>query len=174
MLPTRTLIASTLALALTVLASTAAVADTDGVPTLQLTPTTLSFGDVTVGNSSAAATLTVQGNPGFRGVDPLANVNITLPSGWLRSGGTCPSSGVAPNPCTIGVAFAPQATGVQNGNAQVSASVYGSNPITTTAALSGTGLPSAAVPAPILNRFGLLTLIGLVMAVGVVVVRRQN
>ncbi|MCB1602231.1 MAG: choice-of-anchor D domain-containing protein [Lysobacterales bacterium] len=172
--PTRTYIAHLLALALTGLASTAAFADTDGVPSLQLTPTTLNFGDVTVGNSSAAATLTVQGNPGNRGFDQLANVSITLPSGWLRSGGTCPSAGAAPNPCTIGVVFSPQLVGVQNGNAQVSASVYGSNPITSTAALTGTGLPSAAVPAPSLDRLGLLTLIGLTLAIGMAVVRRPH
>ena len=111
--PTRTYIAHLLALALTGLASTAAFADTDGVPSLQLTPTTLNFGDVTVGNSSAAATLTVQGNPGNRGFDQLANVSITplglaaqrwhLPS--RRGAQSAPSAGVLTAACGVQTAM---------------------------------------------------------------------
>ncbi len=174
MVPNRSNIALALALVINALSSNLALADTDGVPTLQITPSALNFGNVSLGGSSAAAFLTVQGTPGFRGLDPLANVSITLPAGWQRSGGSCPSSGVAPNPCTIGVVFSPQAVGVQNGTAQVTASVFGSNPITSTAALSGSGLPAAAVPAPSLNQFGLLALIGLTLAIGMTVVRRQH
>ena len=174
MLPNRTPVALALALIITTLSSTPAQADTDGVPALQVTPTAINFGNVTLGSSSAVANLTIQGNPGGRGVDPLANVSITLPAGWQRSGGSCPSSGAAPNPCTIGLIFSPQAVGAQNGTAQVTASVFGSNPITSTAALSGTGLPVAAVPAPSLDRSGLLALIGLMLAIGMAGVRRPH
>jgi hypothetical protein len=165
----------TLALLLSVVTTHAAAADTDGLPTLPVTPSSLSFGTINVGASSAVAMLSVQGNAGNRGIpDPLANVSVTLPAGWQRSGGTCPASGVAPNPCTIGVVFAPSAVGAQAGNAQVTASVFGGAPITTAVPLSGTAVASTAVAAPSLDALGLGVLGSVLLLAGLLTLRQRG
>lgn len=164
-----------LALVLIASAQIASAADTDGVPTLQLTPATLNFGSVTLGATSASATVEVRAFAGNRGIpDPLANVALTLPAGWQRNGGSCPASGVAPNPCTISLVFSPTTVGLQSGNGQVSASLYGGAPTVSAVALSGTGLPSAAVPAPSLDRLGLGMLISVLLAAGLLSMRQRN
>lgn len=157
------------------LSSTPLAAQVNGYSTPTVTPSSLVFGDTAVGNTSNALTITVQTpiNGAVRVPDPLAIGSITIPAGFIRSGGNCPATGPAPNPCTIEVSFTPSMVGPQSGNLVVVASSYGAPNGTTNVALSGNGLPGNAVAAPSLNSWGLMALVLAVAGVGLVATRRR-
>ncbi len=102
---------------------------------LTATPTTLSFGDVAAGSTSAAQSVTVT-NPGTS----AASVSSISTTGPFSQTSNCGGSIAAGGSCTVQVKFAaPASGGPQTGNLSVSSSAPGS-PLTV--ALSGTSVTS--------------------------------
>ena len=96
-----------------------------------LTPATVSFATVTVGQSSAPQSVTFTPN----GPVTLDSISFTGP--YSRTGGTC-ALGPVSAPCTIGVIFTPTASGTQSGALTV---VWGAdNQLQST--LTGTATPA--------------------------------
>ena len=109
---------------------------------LSVTPTSLAFGSVPTGTTSAAQSLTLnnQGGVGATGI----TVVVTAP--FSRSGGTCGATLAASTTCTINVVFSPTATGASTGSVTITANVAVSgSPV----GLTGTGV--AAVTAATLT-----------------------
>ncbi|MFC7275708.1 choice-of-anchor D domain-containing protein [Paractinoplanes rhizophilus] len=104
---------------------------------ISISPSTLGFGTVATGSTSAAQTVTVT-NSGSAAA-PVSGISIT---GDFAQTNTCGSSIAAGGSCTVTVRFAPTATGSRTGNLTVTASG-----ITNTIPLSGTGV----APGPILS-----------------------
>jgi len=98
---------------------------------LSASPSSLSFGSVAVGSTSAAQPVTVS-NPGSSAVS-VSSVGVTGPFGESNNCGTSLAAG---GTCTVSVTFAPTAAGSASGTLSVNSSAPGS-PLT--AALSGTG-----------------------------------
>jgi hypothetical protein len=101
---------------------------------LAASPSSLSFGDVASGSTSAAQTVTVS-NPGGSAVS-VSSVTLTGPFSQTN---TCGSSIAAGGSCTVSVKFAPTSGGSSTGTLSVATSAPGS-PLTV--ALSGTGVTS--------------------------------
>jgi hypothetical protein len=96
-----------------------------------LTPATVSFGTVTIGQSSSPQSVTFTPN----GPVTLDVISFTGP--YSRTGGTC-ALGPVSAPCTIGVIFTPTASGTQSGALTV---VWGAeNQLQST--LTGSGVPA--------------------------------
>ncbi|WP_433380356.1 choice-of-anchor D domain-containing protein [Actinoplanes sp. CA-142083] len=104
---------------------------------ISISPTTLGFGTVATGSTSAAQAVTVT-NSGSAAA-PVSGISIT---GDFSQTNTCGSSIAAGGSCTVTVRFAPTAAGSRTGNLTVTASG-----ITNTIPLSGTGV----APGPILT-----------------------
>ncbi|MFF5288762.1 choice-of-anchor D domain-containing protein [Paractinoplanes globisporus] len=104
---------------------------------ISISPTTLGFGSVATGSTSAAQTVTVT-NSGTASA-PVSGISIT---GDFNQTNTCGTSIAAGGSCTVSVRFAPTAAGARSGNLTVTASG-----ITNTIPLSGTGV----APGPILS-----------------------
>jgi hypothetical protein len=103
----------------------------------------LAFGNVVVGTTSAAQTLTLHNT----GTANLTGITVVVTAPFARAGGTC---GVTLTPaaaaCTITVTFSPTATGAASGTVTVTANVpVAGSPV----GLSGTGV--AAVVAATLT-----------------------
>lgn len=163
-------------LALAALGSSAPLAaQVDGYSTPTVAPPALIFGDTAVGSTSGAQTITVLTpvNENVRIPSPLEIASITVPAGFIRSGGNCPATGVAPNPCTIEVSFTPSMVGAQNGNVVVVASAFGAPNGTSNVAVSGNGLPGNAVAAPSLSAWGIASLALLLAGLGLWQTRRR-
>ena len=138
-----------------------------------LTPSSLDFGSVLVGTTSAVQDVSVSAPNNNRG-NTLSIASIVLPTGYARSGGTCPASGaVATPPCTIGVVFAPTAVGPLAGNMVVTASINGTPAQPANVALVGAGVPGVSVSAPSLSTWGLGLLVATLMTAGLVFVRKR-
>ncbi|HEX5683180.1 MAG TPA: choice-of-anchor D domain-containing protein [Ideonella sp.] len=100
-------------------------------------PSSLSFAQTTVGQTSATQTVTVRASR----TAVLSNLAASVSGDFARSGGTCGSSLVAGGSCTITAAFTPTAAGSRSGTLSISHSGL------TTAVpikLSGTGVAAAA------------------------------
>ncbi|MCW2884960.1 MAG: coagulation factor 5/8 type domain protein [Streptosporangiaceae bacterium] len=104
---------------------------------LSISPTTLGFGSVATGSSSAAQAVTVT-NSGTAAA-PVGSIATT---GDYSQTNTCGSSIAAGASCTVSVKFTPTATGSRTGDLTITASG-----ITNTVPLSGTGV----APGPILT-----------------------
>jgi hypothetical protein len=106
-------------------------------PAVSLSPTSLTFGSQIVGTTSAAQSVTLT-NTG------TATLNITgiglagTNSGDFSETSTCGSSVAAGANCSIGVTFAPTATGSRSASVFISDNASGSPQ---TISLSGTGVP---------------------------------
>lgn len=100
-------------------------------------PSSLSFAQTTVGQTSATQTLTVRASR----TAALGNLAATVTGDFTRSGGTCGSTLAASASCTITVAFAPTAAGARSGTLSIT-----HDGLTTAVpvALSGTGAAAAA------------------------------
>ncbi|HCT77831.1 MAG TPA: hypothetical protein DGT23_14825, partial [Micromonosporaceae bacterium] len=98
------------------------MADTTG---LTVSPTSLNFGSVTVGSTSAVQAVTVS-NPGT-GPVPVSSIAV---SGQYSQSNSCPVQLSAGASCTVNVRFAPTSAGAQSGTLTVNSS---------TVSLSGTG-----------------------------------
>jgi Pectate lyase superfamily protein/F5/8 type C domain/Abnormal spindle-like microcephaly-assoc'd, ASPM-SPD-2-Hydin len=101
---------------------------------LSASPSSLSFGDLASGSTSAAQSVTVS-NPGSSAVS-VSSVSV---SGPFSQTSTCGSSIAAGGTCTVSVKFAPTSGGSLTGSLSVATSAPGS-PLTV--ALSGTGVTS--------------------------------
>ncbi|MEZ5409249.1 MAG: choice-of-anchor D domain-containing protein [Acidimicrobiales bacterium] len=103
-----------------------------------LAPTSVDFGPVYLGATSAAQTVTLTNNA----TGALDGITVAIADGFGRSGGTCGTTLGAGESCTIGVTFSPTASGPATATLAVSANVpITGSPVT----LTGTG---AAVPDP--------------------------
>jgi hypothetical protein len=99
---------------------------------LTASPSSLSFGNSTVGSTSAAQTVTVS-NPGTT----AASVSSVSAGAPFSQTNTCGSSIAAGGSCTVSVKFAPTAAGAASGTLSVASSAP-SSPLTV--GLSGTGV----------------------------------
>ena len=101
-------------------------------------PSSLSFAQTTVGQTSGTQTITVRASR----TAALSNLAASVSGDFTRSGGTCGASLAASGSCTITAAFTPTTAGSRSGTLSISHSG-----LTTTVPikLSGTGL-AAAVP----------------------------
>jgi trimeric autotransporter adhesin len=103
--------------------------------TAELTPTSLSFGSVTVGNTSAAKTVTLKNV----GTSAITITSITISgaaAGDFAQTNSCGSSLAASASCTISVTFKPTTTGTRGAMLKVTDSAAGSPQ---TVSLAGTG-----------------------------------
>ena len=100
------------------------------------TPSTLSFSQTTIGQSSAALVVTVKSSS----FAALSNLSTSVSGDFVVQGGTCGSSLAPSSSCTVGVAFTPTAVGSRTSTLSISHSGL-TTPVTI--ALSGTG---AAAP----------------------------
>ncbi len=74
----------------------------------------LSFGNVTIGTTSAAQTLTLSNTGG----STLTGITLAFSSPrFTRSGGSCTGTLASLSSCTINVVFSPNAAGPVSGNA---------------------------------------------------------
>lgn len=106
-------------------------------------PSSLSFAQTTVGQTSTSQTVTVRASR----IAPLNNLAATVSGDFSRSGGSCGGTLAAKANCTITVVFSPTAAGSRTGSLSITHSGL------TTAvplALSGTGA-AAAEPTISLN-----------------------
>ena len=102
------------------------------VTILSVTPTSLAFGSVVTGTTSAAQTLTLTNSGGLG----ATGITVVVTAPFSRSGGTCGTTLAAGATCTINVVFSPTALVTSNGTATITANVAVTySPV----ALSGTG-----------------------------------
>jgi len=106
-----------------------------GSASLTASPTSLAFGNETVGSTSAAQSVTVTNT----GSVAAAISAVTAGSGFAETN-TCGSSLASGATCTANVTFTPTATGAASANLTVSSNATNS---TLTVALSGTGTSTA-------------------------------
>jgi Right handed beta helix region/Abnormal spindle-like microcephaly-assoc'd, ASPM-SPD-2-Hydin len=104
---------------------------------LALSTNSLSFGNVTVNNSSAAQSATVSNNS----TGPITVNALTLSGPFTSAGNTLPTTLNPGESVTFNVIFKPSASGAASGNLTVS-STAGNSPSAVT--LTGTGVASAA------------------------------
>jgi hypothetical protein len=108
------------------------------IAVLSVTGGPLAFGNVNVGTTSAAQTLTLH-NTGTAGATTIAVV-VTAP--FARAGGTCTATLAAGTTCTITVTFTPTVAGPATGTATITANVaVAGSPV----ALTGTGVVAATL-----------------------------
>ncbi len=107
----------------------------NGILPVTMSPTTLSFGTVSVGSTSSAQIITVTNNQSV-----ATAINSLVASGDFisTSGGSAPcgASIAANGSCTLGVEFSPTASGAISGNLTLN---YGAASSPQVASLSGTG-----------------------------------
>ncbi|MBV9698392.1 MAG: choice-of-anchor D domain-containing protein, partial [Gammaproteobacteria bacterium] len=116
---------------------------------LSVTPTSLAFGNVPKGQTSAPQTLTLS-NTGTLGASGIS-VAVTAP--FSRAGGTCGATLAGGSTCTITIVFAPSSVTASTGTATITASVtVTGSPVS----LSGTGVAAvaAATLTPTAHDFG--------------------
>ncbi len=108
--------------------------------TQTLSPASLSFGPVTVGQSTGSQTLT------FTSTAPVTLDTVSVSGPFGRTGGSCAAgSVVGPRaPCTINVAFGPTVAGSQTGAVSV---VYGGDNVRS-GTLSGVAVPPSTTTEP--------------------------
>jgi hypothetical protein len=126
---------------------TVSLTGTGTLPVAGVSPSSLSFGNQSVGttSSSQAVTLNNTGNA------PLSITSITASAGFGASN-NCGGSIAAGGTCTISVSFTPTATGAVNGTLTVTDNSNGVAGSTQTVSLSGTGaIPVASVSPPTLS-----------------------
>jgi len=117
-------------------------------PAVTLSPSSLSFGNVAVGSTSAPQTLTLT-NSGSVAVQ-ISSI-VASPSPPYAETNNCGSSLGASSSCTITVTFAPTSSGLVNGTISVNDNGAGSPQ---TATLSGTGTQPGAQLNPTSLNFG--------------------
>jgi hypothetical protein len=119
-----------------------ALTGTGVAPEINVTPTSRAFGNVLVGATSPAQTVTIQNI----GTSALSLTNIVLggtnPGQFARSGGTCattfPANLAAGASCTVLVTFKPTTVGAKSATLVISSN--DSNEPTVNVALTGTGV----------------------------------
>jgi hypothetical protein len=113
----------------------------------------LAFGNVAVGATSTAQTLTLHNT----GTASLTGITVVVTAPFSRTGGTCGTTlTTTTGTCTITVVFSPTVTGAATGSVTITANV----PITgSPVALSGTGVAAviAATLTPTTRNYGTVT-----------------
>jgi hypothetical protein len=105
---------------------------------LAASPSSLSFGSVNVGATSAAQSVSIQNTGGA-----TATISSVAASGGFAQTNTCGSSLAAHATCTVNVTFSPSANGAVTGALTVTSNAANS---TLTVALSGTGTGGTSTP----------------------------
>ncbi len=114
-----------------------------GVPVIDVSPLTVSFGDVEVGNTSTLQTVTVS-NTGLGGlnISNLPDVSVDVSTTITQAGSsTCPFAPFVLAPsgsCTLDYEFSPTAAGTINGTSSITSNSTGSN-TDTDLTFTGTG-----------------------------------
>ena len=109
------------------------------VLTLGINPTSLSFGNVTTGTSSAAQSVIITDT----GNSNVAISQITLTgAGYTMTGGSAPVTLTPSQNITLSVQFSPNVTGTVNGNISIVSNATGSP---ATVSLTGTGVVQHSV-----------------------------
>ena len=123
---------------------------TKSTPAVTLTPATASFGNQSLGATSAAQALTLTN--GTASSVSISSIAVTgTNSGDFAQTNGCGSSLAAGASCTINVTFTPTATGTRTASLAVTDSATGSPH---TAALTGTGVTNTASVSPTSLTFG--------------------
>jgi hypothetical protein len=108
-----------------------------GPSTANVTPTSLAFGSVAVGTTSAAQTLTLS-NTGTTG---MTGITISDTAPFHHLDGTCGTTLAAGSSCTFTVVFQPTATGAASGTTMITSNVaVTGSPVADT----GTGVTAAS------------------------------
>jgi hypothetical protein len=108
------------------------------VALLNVTPTSVAFGNVTATTTSATQTLTLHNTGGAT----ATGITVVITAPFARNGGTCGATLNAGTTCTIGVVFSPTAAGAASGTATITASnVVAGSPVT----LTGTGVVAVRI-----------------------------
>lgn len=107
---------------------------TSGVPTVSLTPASLSFGSIIQGSSSSSQPATLQNTGGA-----ALTISAISATAQYTQTNNCPASLAPTTSCTINVTFSPTSLGVVNGTLSVTDNAAGSPQ---TVALTGTGIAS--------------------------------
>jgi hypothetical protein len=120
--------------------STVSLTGTGTIVGISLSPSALSFGNQTVGTTSAAKNIVVTST----GTASLLITNVSFTGDFAKSADTCTGSTVAPTAtCTIGIKFTPTATGSRTGTVTLTHNAQSGSP--NSVALSGTGTQDFAV-----------------------------
>ena len=115
-------------------ASSVALSGTGGLPsTIQATPGAIGFGPVGVSQTSNATTVTITN---LGAISTLSNLTILVTAGYQLVNNTCPTTLAPQATCSVGVEFAPTATGAQPGTFTVTS---GTAATPATISLTGTG-----------------------------------
>ena len=116
---------------------------------IAVTPTALAFGNVVVGTTTAAQTVTVTN----AGTSPLTVSGLTLggtnPAEFTASG--CVAALPPGAACTVVVTFTPAATGARTATLAVASNAPGATPVVS---LAGTGIQAGLTVAPAALAFG--------------------
>jgi hypothetical protein len=120
-------------------ATTVALSGTGGLTgAVQIQPALVSFPMTGVGISSSAITVTVSNSSSSVSLDSLA---LTASAGFKLTANTCGATLAAGASCTVGVVFAPSASGPQTGTLAIASTALAAN---ATVPLSGTGFDFTA------------------------------
>ncbi|NUP47876.1 MAG: choice-of-anchor D domain-containing protein, partial [Catenulispora sp.] len=103
-------------------------------PAVSATPSSVTFGNQTLGSTSSAQTVTVRNTGGAA----ATGVSVST-SGDYAQTNTCGTSIAAGASCTVSVTFTPTAAGTRSGTLSIASNAAGSP---ATVALSGTGVSS--------------------------------
>ena len=125
---------------------TISVSGTGGVPSVTLTPSTLSFDSQQVGTSSSAQTVKIS-----NGGDGPLTISSIAATGDFSQTSNCAGSLAAGANCSINITFTPTAAGSRQGTLTVSDNAA-TNP--QTVSLTGTGIAPQAVLSPTSLSFG--------------------
>lgn len=134
--------------------------------TLSLSPTSLAFGTVKVGATTAAQVVTVKNS----GTGALTLTSETVSAPFLKSATTCGTSLAAGATCTVSVEYKPTATGTSSGTLVV-ASNGTSSPASV--ALTGTGATYSLFLSPSTVAFGTVN-VGTTTAAQVITVKNSG
>jgi hypothetical protein len=119
-----------------VTSNTATLTVNAAVPTVNFSPTSLAFGDQTVGTSSSAQFVTFTNT----GTVTLTFGTVSITGDFSSAGqGTCSGSLAAGASCTMSVKFTPTATGTRTGTLSVNDNASSAPQVV---ALAGTGVPA--------------------------------
>jgi hypothetical protein len=105
---------------------------------LNVSPPQLTFAATVAGTSSAPLTVTVSNSSSVA----ASQLVVSVSAGFALTQNTCPASLAAGATCTVGVVFAPNATGAETGTLSVTSSSF-ATPANVT--LGGTGALAAAI-----------------------------
>lgn len=142
---------------LTILTASAGVAPAvvpltgNGIPSgsLTVTPAVLSFGALTVGQTSAAQTVTVSNT----GATTLAGLTFQVAGDYSLAQNQCGTQLTSGTSCTFTVAFSPSVPGTRIGSVTIHSTAAGFTPVVE--GLTGTGVPAAQlVVKPLQIQFG--------------------